>query len=323
VFFLWKKWRARRASPPDNPTETLRYLAAFVAAGISPRTSWQELPLPDAPGGPLASIQESLASGVPLEQAISTATKEADPLWRMLGATWSLAREVGAPLAPTLEALSSSMAERDHTEREIAATMAGPLWTMRLVMVLPLLALGGATLTGTPALSILLGTPVGMLAAAVASCLMAGAAWWMRILRRDALAPPPEHELALELFALATSGGALPEQAWRRVQRVREDYGLGATEGGEGQALTELSRRVGVPVSGLARQRARMVRERWRTDALAGINALGVKVVIPLGLLVLPAFVLVAIVPLGLALWSDSVQVAMSTGVSGGHETPL
>ena len=323
MFFLWKKWRVRRLSPPDNPTETLRYLSAFMAAGISPRTAWQELPPPEAPGDPLAIIQESLASGVPLEQAISTATKEADPLWRMLGATWSLAREVGAPLAPTLEALSSSMAARDHTEREIAATMAGPVWTMRLVMALPLLALGGATLTGTPALSILLGTPVGLLASAVASCLMAGAVWWMRILRRDALAPPPQHELMLELFALATSGGALPEQAWRRVQRVCEDYGLGATEGGEGEALTGLSRRVGVPVSGLARERARMVRDRWRTDALAGINALGVKVVIPLGLLVLPAFVLVAILPLGLALWSDSVQVAMSTEVNGVHQLPI
>ena len=323
MFFLWKKWRARRASPPDNPAETLRYLATFMAAGISPQTAWKELPPPEAAGSPLAIIQASLASGVRLDQAISTVTKEADPLWRMLGATWSLAREVGAPLAPTLEALSSSMAVRDHTEREIAATMAGPLWTMRLVMALPLLALGGATLTGTPALSILLGTPVGLLAGAVASCLMAAAAWWMHILRRDALAPPPEHELMLELFALATAGGALPEQAWRRVQRVCEDYGLGSAEGGEVRALTELSRRVGVPVSGLAREHAGMVRERWRTDALAAINALGIKVVIPLGLLVLPAFVLVAIVPLGLALWSDSLQVAMSTEVNGVHQLPI
>lgn len=309
MFSLWKKWRARRTPPTDNPAETLRYLATFVAAGLSPRTAWQELPSREGKGGVLPHLQKLLAEGMPLGQAVSEATKEADVLWRMLGATWALAREVGAPLAPTLEALSTSMADRDQTEREITATMAGPAWTMRLVMALPLLALGGATLTGTPALAILFGTPLGLLACGVAAALMAGAAWWMYILRRDALAPPPEEELALELFALATTGGAMPEQAWERVQRVREDYQLGGTDPSEGEALTALSRRVGVPVSGLARERAKMVRHRWRTDALASINALGVKVVIPLGLLVLPAFVLVAIVPLGLALWSESVEV--------------
>jgi hypothetical protein len=52
VFFLWKKWRARRSSPPDNPAETLRYLATFMAAGISPQTAWKELPPPEAAGSP-------------------------------------------------------------------------------------------------------------------------------------------------------------------------------------------------------------------------------------------------------------------------------
>ena len=316
MFSLWKKWRTRRTPPADNPEHTVRYLAAFMSAGLSPRTAWVEIPREEGSEGPLTRIHEALEQGVALERAICEATQEADALWRMVGATWSLAREVGAPLAPALAALAASMAERDQTQREIAATMAGPLWTMRLVMALPFLAVGGASLTGTPALAVLLGTPFGLLASAVAAVLMAGAGWWMHILRRDALPPPPEDEIALELFALATAGGAMPEQAWERVHRVRDDYGLAGEAGGVGEALTALSRRVGVPVSGLARERARMIRHRWRTDAVASINALGVKVVIPLGLLVLPAFVMVTIVPLGLAFWVNSAPLALSTALS-------
>ncbi len=313
MFSLWKRWRHRTAAPPDNPGETLSYLAAFIAAGLSPRSAWQEIPEDSLAEGPVAAIHRALGEEVPLARAIRDATVSASDPWRMLGATWSVARDAGAPLAPTLQALAHSMAERDHAQREITATMAGPLATMRLVMALPLLALGGSAVTGTPAVTVLFTTPLGLMALATASVLMGGAVWWMKILRREALPPPPSEELALELFSLATAGGALPEDAWSKVHVALEEYDLPGGGGVEGSTLTSLSRRVGVPVSGLARQRATMVRNRWRTDALESINALGVKVVIPLGTLVLPAFVLVAIVPMGLALWSGATSLALST----------
>jgi len=55
VFSLWKRWRHRTAAPPDNPGETLSYLAAFIAAGLSPRSAWQEIPEDSLAEGPVAA----------------------------------------------------------------------------------------------------------------------------------------------------------------------------------------------------------------------------------------------------------------------------
>jgi pilus assembly protein TadC len=41
-------------------------------------------------------------------------------------------------------------------------------------------------------------------------------------------------------------------------------------------------------------------------EALEATNRLEVKVVVPLGLLVLPAFVLVGILPMGVAMWNQA-----------------
>jgi tight adherence protein B len=70
--------------------------------------------------------------------------------------------------------------------------------------------------------------------------------------------------------------------------------------------LVTLSRRAGVPVAGLAKASASLRRDLGRTDSEERMARLGVSVVIPLGLLVLPAFVLVAVVPMAVSLWEGS-----------------
>ena len=56
----------------------------------------------------------------------------------------------------------------------------------------------------------------------------------------------------------------------------------------------------------LAREHAAHRRRVARSDALRSVGELGVAVVLPLGLLVLPGFVLVAIVPMALGIWSGA-----------------
>jgi len=306
VFSLWKKWRQRTSPPPDSPAETLSYLAAFLGAGLSPASAWREIPSTASGSSVCVAVVDKMNQGFPLGQAVEESLRESEEAWRTLGAAWSVARESGAPLAPTLHALALSLTDRDHTMREVRATLAGPRATMRLVMGLPLVGLGAGLITGVNGFPVLFGTPLGLSALAGAGVLMGVAGWWMSILQRDALVRPDPGEISLELFAIATAGGALPEAAWERVQTALVSFDLPGSESTEVRALSELSRRVGVPVSALARQHSGLMRQRWRTDALERINRLGVQVVIPLGVLVLPAFVLVAVIPLGLAIWSEA-----------------
>jgi tight adherence protein B len=71
--------------------------------------------------------------------------------------------------------------------------------------------------------------------------------------------------------------------------------------------LADLSRRAGVPVVPLASSHAKLQRDIARQEGTASVHRLGVAVVLPLGLLVLPAFVLIAVVPTALAMWSGAL----------------
>ena len=111
----------------------------------------------------------------------------------------------------------------------------------------------------------------------------------------------------MDLFAIATGGGALPERAQDLVTKVCSEYSLDVGEADSLHNLVSLSRRAGVPVAGLARASARLRRDLGRTNAEERMARLGVSVVMPLGLLVLPAFVLVAVVPMAVSLWEGSL----------------
>lgn len=291
---------------PAEPGEALSHMAAFLKAGLTPSSAWREV----AAGSPETDIPvvvvRNMDAGFSLHDAIVQALHGQSVAWRMVGASWSIARDSGSPLASTLSLLAQSVRENEQMHRQIRATVAGPRATMRLVMLLPVMALAAGAVTGVNALGILFGTPLGLTALAVAGALMVGAWWWMRALQRGALPGEDLGALELDLFAIATSGGALPEAAASRVERAMIAWLIPPSSGTAVSDLTALSRRVGVPVSGLAKERAVMMRSLAAVEALEATNRLEVKVVVPLGLLVLPAFVLVGILPMGVAMWNQA-----------------
>jgi pilus assembly protein TadC len=100
------------------------------------------------------------------------------------------------------------------------------------------------------------------------------------------------------------------EQAGRELLRLAERHDL-ALDGVDGSspswvaALDEvllLARESGVAVAPVLSAAASEERRRQAADARAAAARLGVRVVLPTGLCLLPAFVLLAIVPLVLAL---------------------
>ena len=205
------------------------------------------------------------------------------------------------------EALAEALTDISRTQRQITAALAGPKATMRLVMALPVIGIIGGELGGQSSLGFLLGTGLGASVFALGAAMMLGAWWWLRLLAERAKPDPGAIGLEMDLFAIATGGGALPERAHDLVSSVCSEY---LVERGEADALSHLvalSRRAGVPVAGRARASARLRRDLGRPNAEDRMARLGVSVVMPLGLLVLPAFVLVAVVPLAVSLWEGSL----------------
>lgn len=306
--FSWiPRFLPKRTTPPPDPVEAIRTLAALHQAGLSLPSVWAELARNPRYGEIPVAITAAIDEGVNPHDAVRSLASNAAAPWRALGACWAIARVAGAPLRPALEALAEALGDIARTERQITAALAGPKATMRLVMALPVIGIVGGELGGQSSVDFLFGTGLGVSVLALGAAMMFGAWWWLRLLAERARPDSAALGLEMDLFAIATGGGALPEGAQELVRAVCSEYLL---EKGESEALEQLvalSRRAGVPVAGLAKASAQARRDLGRTNAEERMARLGVSVVLPLGLLVLPAFVLVAVVPMAVSLWEGSL----------------
>jgi tight adherence protein B len=74
------------------------------------------------------------------------------------------------------------------------------------------------------------------------------------------------------------------------------------------EAVLALSRRAGVPAAELLRSEAEEARRAARADAAAKASVLAVRLMLPLGLCVLPAFMLLGVAPLLLAVITSTIS---------------
>ena len=284
----------------------------FLQAGLSPLRCWEELSQDEAigdSGRKLASaVHRQLGSGASHTSAIAEVCREGSEPERVLAALIHVAHESGTPLCAALWALADALRDRVGVEADIAAITQAPRQTTWLLLGLPPLSLVISSSLGVDALGFLTGSAFGWLLLATGSGLYAAALAWMRRLVTQLV---PEHHFlspARDLLAVATQGGALPEVAQERVERILTEQGLASGEIAEVRALTALSRRAGIPIAELAKVEATWQRHHTRAEAAAAAQALSVRILIPLGLFVLPAFVMVGVVPVVFSLLEGALQ---------------
>jgi tight adherence protein B len=284
-------------------------LAVFMGAGLSPFRAWRELVEPDdmsVEADLIREVNERVTAGEQLVDAVAETTDSGDDAWRVLAAVHTVAHDTGAPLGEALWALASALRERYDAERAVRATILAPVYTQRLLMGLPLLGLLLSAAMGVDAVGFLTSSGLGWMATVLAVLLMVGAWRWSRAMIRDALPGPGFLSPALDLLAIATSGGASPEAARSRVDDALSKHGLSSPDDDTLDKLPALSRRVGIPLRALAVAEASWMRARAKADATERAAALSVKILLPLGALVLPAFVIVGVIPIVFALLSGA-----------------
>lgn len=301
------KWPTAPTPPERDTSEVIATLSALHHAGLSVSRAWSEVADLEGTGAVPRAIARAIGSGASPHEAIGAITADADEPWRAMGACWAITRATGAPLSPALAALSEALRDCARTERAVAAALAGPQATMRLVMVLPVVGLLGSALGGGDSIGFLLTTGLGRGLLCAGVIMMGLAWWWLRAARTRALPEPGSLSLELDLFASACGGGALPERARSTVEENLARYRLTVGRSSALPDLIALSRRAGVPVAALARAHGALDRDRARTDAEHRLQRLSVAVVVPMGLLVLPAFVVLAVVPMAVGLWSGVI----------------
>lgn len=268
--------------------------------------------------GRIVGATAALAGATPiadaiLEAAATTPTSAHDSAqartqsglaWRGLAAAWLVATGAGAPLAPSLRGLANSLRDLAETQREIEVALAGPAATAKFVTVLPLIGILFGLGLGFDTVGTLFGSVPGAVCLTVGVALMLAARAWNRRMLRAATPKDPTPGLSLELLAIAVSGGASLERARRAVAAALEHCGLDAT--GDEEGVLELSRRAGVPAGLLLRSEAEQNRRVARSGARRKAAALSVTLMIPLGVCVLPAFLLLGVAPLMIAVLSST-----------------
>lgn len=207
--------------------------------------------------------------------------------------TLHLCEKLGSAPAESLERLAEVEAEQAKALASLQVAASGPAASARLVTLLPALVLIGAQLLGMRVLNSLNVLTIGSIVVG-SSLLYAGRRWSNRILAKAA---PSSNDpgAALDAFASAMSSG-LPQSV--ASKEVEEIFGRQP----QIESLIATSAETGLAVSRLARAEAERARLAWRVSSDKAIQEAAVRLMWPLGLAVLPAFVLIAVVPLAVAM---------------------
>jgi len=311
--------RSRRAGPTaDEAATTVLRLAVLLQAGIAPARAWA---LAAESGDAVAAdVQSAISSG----DAVSVAIARHGGAWESVAAAWMIATTVGAPLAETLRSIAAALRDAQETSDDIRVTLAEPAGTARLMAWLPLVAVGLGAALGFDTFTILVTSPLGL------ACLVAGALLillahrWSAALVRRAQPEAGIPGLDAELLAIALSGGASIARARGVVAAsgaptapalagVTPASALeGAPPASAGRApgssvddILQLSQRAGVPAVELLRATAALARHRARVDGRLRAARLSSRLLLPLGVCTLPAFLLLGVAPMLLGVMSS------------------
>ena len=292
----------------DEVAGSAQRLAVLLAAGVAPAGAWGYLERPVL----VVRVAAAAARGEPVAESIigelDGVGERIAGAWRGLAAAWRVATEAGAPLAPALRSFAASLRAFAQAARAADEALAAPVATARMVMVLPAIGVLFGMVLGFNTLQTLFATPVGLVCLALGVALLLVAWRWNRRLVEAAQPRELNPGLRFELMAIAVGGGASLDRAVMSVTRALEASGLDVdTDASSVDAVLALSRRAGVPAAELLRSEADEARRDAASRAAERASVLAVKLMLPLGTCILPAFMLLGVAPLLVAVISSTV----------------
>nr|WP_286132211.1 type II secretion system F family protein [Clavibacter michiganensis] len=306
--------RAADALSVEAVASVVQRLAVMLGAGVAPTNAWSYLRDAGDPSDQIVgAVTRSVAAGGSIPEAImsamsSTEAAQAGSAWRAVAASWFVANESGAPLASSLRETADTLRQLGQLHRDVDAALAGPRSTARFVGVMPVLGLLFGALLGFDTIAVLFGTPLGV------GCLVAGALltvaaarWTSRLVAR---ARPAESSpgLTAQLVAIGLAGGGSLARARDLATEALTRHDLGESDDAQRiDRVLELSRAAGVPAAELLQSEARQIGREATSRAQSRAAALGTTLMIPLGVCVLPAFMLLGVAPMMIAIFSSTV----------------
>ncbi|MFJ6532278.1 type II secretion system F family protein [Microbacterium sp. NPDC091662] len=287
--------RGTRSGATDAAT-AVQTLAVLLQAGAVPVVAWRHLADTDDPQA--RAVVDRIDRGVPLLDAI-----EAEGgAWVDLAAAWEIATTVGAPLAEVLRMIAETLRDAAVAADDVRIALAEPAGTARLLLWMPFAGLLLGFALGFDTIGVIFGNVLGAACVVVGLLLVAAARLWTARLLGRARPDPGTPGMRAELVAVALSGGASIDRA---LQLVSQSPSSG---GGEERvrAVLDLSRAAGVPAAELLRASAAQDRHAARVHGRLRAAKLSTRLLFPLGVCTLPAFLLLGVAPLLLSVLAST-----------------
>lgn len=292
--------RTRKTPETDAGTaDTVLRLAVLLQAGIPPARAWVHL----AEAGDTAAMR--VAAAVEDGVAPSVAMAGLGGSWPEVASAWTIAQALGAPLAESLRGIALAVRDARETADDVRVALAEPAGTARLMAWLPLVAVLMGSALGFDTVAVFVGNPLGLVCLAAGAALMLGARRWNAALVRSAGRAVGIPGIDAELLAIGLSGGASIERA-----RTILEAELGPVTDPAVEETLTLSRRAGVPAVELLRASASLRRHRARVDGRLRAARLSSKLLLPLGVCILPAFLLLGVAPMLLSVL-DTASISL------------
>ncbi|CAB4642070.1 MAG: hypothetical protein F2624_02195 [Actinobacteria bacterium] len=270
------------AQQPMLAASTVRQVVALVGAGL-PATQAKNM------------TQEKINQFSPLQA-------------QQFEFIWGLAFQIGGPITLTLERLAEVFDRQQKNLSEIQLAFAGPQATARLVSWLPLAALALAQLVGMNPFGAITGSIAGLVSVLLGLGLLAvGQRWSKRLLEKaDSKALDPGAFIDAVLIGLQ-AGLPLRKSEAAAKEHFKVVFQQEVTEKDIAviKSVAELARDSGAALTKILAAEADQLREQERYEISEKIARLGIRLLIPLGVAVLPAFILIAIVPIAISLLSN------------------
>ena len=227
-------------------------------------------------------LQSLLSSGLPLRSALEhSGTATLDPLAIE-------AIRLGSPLKRVLSQLDEIELQQQRALAELNQALAVPKATRALLSWLPAFALVASQLMGLSSLSAL-SHPVSLIAIALGfGLILLG-----RKLTGSMLIEPKLDQAAiysLQLFGVTIASGLGLSQALKRYPELASSQAV--------MELVEVSRATGCSLSSLVQSTIQSEITNSSAALMTELKELSVKLLIPLGLTTLPAFLLFTIPPI-------------------------
>lgn len=298
---------AESAVKPSVSAVTAR-CAALLRGGVLPARVFGVLASESPEGAEVKEIHGRVSEGGDIAAAIAAC---AGNEWGMLASAWRLSEQAGAPLAPTLDRMATALRALERLRDRRRVLVSGPQSTVRLVASLPPVALGLGWLLGFDPLPLML-TPLGLCLVFIGALLLGGGVVWARRLVRRLQLADRIAGIECDLVWIVLGGGAAPGEAVRRVVDCVDDLGArwvsfdAFCSAGVLQSSVRRASALGMPLRPLLLEEADSLRDRTHSEMEAAAERLGVRVLLPLGVCVLPSFIIMGVVPVIITMLSQT-----------------